>query len=444
MRVMPLSLHRAIDARSLSEDPLAFLAAARRRCGDAVVIREDAPLFSPGPECPGVVALFGSGWQRRVLTDTAHFVSPPSTARSLALPDLVVNLNRSLHSMQGSEHEAHKAVAAAALTPALLAAEHHAVVAAVNAFADAWRAAGSIAVFAGMRRLMAEVAVILLFGAAHPARAELQAALTRFFDVRRQVSAESTTAVAQAGTELAALLDAAAAHAPERPAGRLAKALSGPAAQAHLTVFFMSIAEPVTVALTWLLLLLSQQPALRRALRGACRSGDAVAAAPPEMERVILETLRLLSPNAVMVRVTSQPVECAGALLPEGCEIVLAPFLTHRDPAVFPEPTIFLPDRWIGSRPSAFDYLPFGAGAHACVGKHLAIALIATVIGGVLSRVDPVLAREQSVDWRIDITFRPRFDLDMAAGDIFLPEDQPVVKWHGPVADMVRFRRDNS
>ena len=441
MTVMPSVLPCLIDPASLREDPLAFLARARNRFGDAIIIG-NGPLFSPAADCPGVVALFGSHHHRQVLADFRSFVSPESSARALGLPESIVNLNRSLHSMHGRQHETHKAVLAKAMTPTLLVKHQASIVAAVDSFADAWRQAGSIPIFAGMRSLVAEVAVILLFGEAHPSRGKLQAVLNQYFDVRRLLSpTQQNIAVAEVGNSLDAALSAAidAADGKDGLPARLAAELGNAAARAHINVLFMSMAEPVTVAATWLLLILSQQPALRRYLRAAYLGKTANAILPVMIEHAILESLRLLSPSAVMVRVTSREVACADAVLPRGCEIILVPFLAHRDPAVFPRPTLFQPERWARKAPSVFEYLPFGAGMHACIGSRLAISMIGTIVGEMLVRADPVLTYEQAVDWRIDITFRPRFDIEMSAADILCSPTRPVVQWHGPVAQLIEF-----
>lgn len=43
------------------------------------------------------------------------------------------------------------------------------------------------------------------------------------------------------------------------------------------------------------------------------------------------------------------------------------------DPAIFPNPTLFLPDRWLDGSQPAFDYeryvLPFGRGSRVCIGQ---------------------------------------------------------------------------
>jgi len=64
--------------------------------------------------------------------------------------------------------------------------------------------------------------------------------------------------------------------------------------------------------------------------------------------------------------------------LPPRSLIAFSPYLLHRDPAVYSDPEIFDPDRFLaGPRgparaPSNSHYLPYGRGVHACIGRHLA------------------------------------------------------------------------
>src|SRR5262249_28318199 len=112
---------------------------------------------------------------------------------------------------------------------------------------------------------------------------------------------------------------------------------------AHCNVFFMSSNEPIAVSLMWILLILSQLPHLRRELR---------AERGTSLQWVINEVVRLLTPNAMMVRITTVRAKLDGVELPERCELVLCPFLAHRDPDRFPQPDRFLPQRWRDFKPS--------------------------------------------------------------------------------------------
>jgi cytochrome P450 len=213
---------------------------------------------------------------------------------------------------------------------------------------------------------------------------------------------------------------------------------------AHSNILFVSSNEPVAIALTWILLILSQLPDLRRAVRHELDQASFADALPSSsqlagltlLESVINESLRLFPPNALMVRMTTRSATLEGVRLPERCEIVLCPFIAHRDPGRFQNPNQFLPSRWTVARPSSFEYFPFGAGGHACVGRHLATYMIKIALAALMRRYELVLADDQEIDWRIHIQFMPRNDPAMsvqtagatmsAAGKLF-----------GPVGDLV-------
>jgi cytochrome P450 len=138
------------------------------------------------------------------------------------------------------------------------------------------------------------------------------------------------------------------------------------------------------------------------------------------------------------VRTTTRPVVLGGFELPPECEIVLCPFVSHRDPEYFPRPDDFTPDRWQRTAPSPFVFFPFGAGAHACVGRTLALLVIRAALTCLIPRFDLVLDGDQAVDWRLHIIFMPREDPLVA---IRSATDRSRVRsgtLGGPVAAMLR------
>jgi cytochrome P450 len=442
------ALPRATDAAAFAADPFGFLTRARAALGDAVVLRDGGPVFSRAADCPGVVAVFGAAAFRTVLADLETFGMPVSAARQLGLPPALANLTRGLHSMRGDEHAAQRRIVTAVLSDGIAdhAAQARAVVAAVT---QRWRPGKTLALLDAMRGLARALSARVLFGAAHAELAGLVERLDTFFVVRREVSSPRA-GTGEAGrallVALGAPLDAElrgyvracrAGAAAGGICGRLAgTALPEDAVVAHANVLFISSTEPIAVALTWILLVLSQQPALRGALRAQVATAGGLARGAL-LDRVIAECLRLLPPNAMMARVTTCPVRLGGAALPAGTEIALCPFVAHRDAARFPDPDRFLPERWATVRPSPFEYLPFGAGSHACAGRALASALIAAVLAALLARHELVLADDQAIDWRLHIQLLPRVDPVMR---IRSPGSRarPGAAWRGAVAEIVR------
>ncbi len=187
---------------------------------------------------------------------------------------------------------------------------------------------------------------------------------------------------------------------------------------AHGNVLFMSSSEPVAVALTWNLLLLSQRPDLRLAIRQELRTVFADGQVPhyfseaelPFLNGVVMETLRLLPPNAIMVRLTTSVGQILGHELPASCEVVLSPYVAHRDAKMYAHPDRFDPGRWRDFNPSSYAYFPFGIGTRYCLGKQLAIFTIVSVLARMLIEYDVFLSVDQSIDWKMDITLMPGSD----------------------------------
>jgi cytochrome P450 len=59
-------------------------------------------------------------------------------------------------------------------------------------------------------------------------------------------------------------------------------------------------------------------------------------------------------------------------VIPRGDSIIVSISRIHDDPDVFADPDRFDPYRYIGSKPSAFAWIPFGGGARRCVGAAFA------------------------------------------------------------------------
>jgi cytochrome P450 len=436
-RVLPVELPRAGDVDEFNGDILGFLARARAVLGDMFVVREGGPVFSRATGCPGAMAVFGVAGQRAVLSDIETFRLPVSAARQLSLPPRLVNLTCGLHTMRGEQHAAQKRVLSGLLGSG--AARHaDAVLAALEAFTALWRPGAEIDLLESMRRLALSLSCAVLFGDRSGDGMAIASMADAYFQLRREVSAPWAAAGAAGREALVAVgrpLDESLRRyirlrrreggaAPQSGVlARLACAriasgelLDEAAVLGHANVLLVSSTEPIAVALTWILLVLSQLPDLRVRIRrgvldhtaGRLRRAPGRSARADLLESVIAECLRLLPPNAMMTRVTARPARLHDVSLPEGCEIILCPFVAHRDPRTFPQPTRFLPSRWRDARPSPSAYLAFGAGGHSCVGRFLARDLIKTALTFLLERFELVLAGDQEIDWRLHIQLMPR------------------------------------
>jgi cytochrome P450 len=89
-------------------------------------------------------------------------------------------------------------------------------------------------------------------------------------------------------------------------------------------------------------------------------------------EAVVHETLRLRPALPLVVRLLKAPLTIGGRLLPAGTTVAPSAVLIHRDPALYPDPEAFRPDRFLGVKPGTYHWIPFGGGVRRCIGASFA------------------------------------------------------------------------
>lgn len=95
----------------------------------------------------------------------------------------------------------------------------------------------------------------------------------------------------------------------------------------------------------------------------------------PLTEQAFKETLRLVPPVPGIPRKLLADVEFGGVTLHRGTPIGISPLLTHHLKDIWPEPERFNPNRFTAEASRArhrFAWIPFGGGAHMCLGMHFA------------------------------------------------------------------------
>ena len=99
----------------------------------------------------------------------------------------------------------------------------------------------------------------------------------------------------------------------------------------------------------------------------------------------IWPTIPLAATRHVLV-----PFEIDGYTIEPQTVIAVNAYGLHHDPALYPEPERMEPERFLGGGPDAYSFLPFGGGAHRCLGDSLALLEIKIALSEIVRRFDLV------------------------------------------------------
>jgi cytochrome P450 len=100
-----------------------------------------------------------------------------------------------------------------------------------------------------------------------------------------------------------------------------------------------------------------------------------------------------------------------GHRIPAGATLLLCPFATHRDPALWPDPEAFDPDRFTPERSAGrprYAYYPFAGGPHQCIGNHMAMMEAQLITAMTVQRLRPRLVPGHRVEPVSRTSLQPR------------------------------------
>jgi cytochrome P450 len=162
--------------------------------------------------------------------------------------------------------------------------------------------------------------------------------------------------------------------------------------------------ETTAAAIAWGGVLLAHHDEVRERATTAARERD-----DDYLSALVKEVLRIRTPlPAAAGRALAHPLPTAAGTIPAGTVVLIDSWAIHHDPQTYPEPERFLPDRFLGESPGRYSWLPFGGGAHRCIGAGMAELEIKIALGTILRKVDIEPAdRELAPVARRGVTFVP-------------------------------------
>jgi cytochrome P450 len=128
---------------------------------------------------------------------------------------------------------------------------------------------------------------------------------------------------------------------------------------------------------------------------------DAVRSDTSVIANVVEEALRHDTSVVAWRRVAKEATEVGGATVPAGAKLLLLLAAANHDPARFPDPERFDPQR-----ANARGHIAFGMGIHYCLGAALARLQVAIVLELLAARFPRLHLRPQQLTFAPNISFR--------------------------------------
>jgi cytochrome P450 len=188
----------------------------------------------------------------------------------------------------------------------------------------------------------------------------------------------------------------------------------------HMSFLMMAAHDTLTSSLTSFVGELAAHPDWQQRLRDevAQLGLDADAPTTPEhldalplTEMAFKETLRIMPPVPSIPRRAIRDFTFKGYSIPAGTMIGVNPMFTHHMPEVWPEPDRFDPMRFTDEAQRGrhrFAWVPFGGGAHMCIGLHFAYMQAKCFARRFLQNIEVSVAPGYRPEWQVWPIPKPR------------------------------------
>lgn len=189
----------------------------------------------------------------------------------------------------------------------------------------------------------------------------------------------------------------------------------------HMIFLMMAAHDTTTSTLTTLFYALAKNPDWQERLRAQSQALNKShldyedLEKLPEFEWVMNEALRLYPPLPLILRRATDNIACNNYQIEKGQLIVISPSYTHYDQSLWKDPESFDPERFSDQRQEQkvhrYAWIPFGGGAHMCIGQHFANLQVKAVLHQILLKYSWSVADDYKMPYQLMPIAKPKDNL---------------------------------
>jgi cytochrome P450 family 135 len=151
----------------------------------------------------------------------------------------------------------------------------------------------------------------------------------------------------------------------------------------HVRTLMIAGHDTTAATIAWVIERIVHHPAVLAELEATVGSGD-----DTYLDAVIHETLRVRPVFPFTLRLTKRRLKLEGLTVEPETIIVPHVTLVHRRPEIYPNPHAFRPERFLGTRPGTYSWIPFGGGMRRCIGASMSLLEARVVIRTLIQELD--------------------------------------------------------
>ncbi|MBI3653793.1 MAG: cytochrome P450 [Acidobacteria bacterium] len=421
-----------VEALRWSKDPVSYLARLYQEYGTLSVWN---------PQRPFRVFAFAPEHNQKILANPELFqVKPDRKGKDQAQSSAMMTLRTGLLRLDGEEHKQHRKLMAPAFHHKQVEAYAEMMAAMTHKMIDAWSLHEVRDIEDDLRRLVHRVAMKAVLSLDDESEIQtlnelietMLSSAPRAFMLPFDLPGSSYRKMMKSANGIVAFLQALVERKrPNADACRDILAMMISARNEEGTGFDSAelIAEAYNAlchessasTLVWTLFLLAQHPQvyedlveeLSSELRGG-NPGIEQLSRLPLLDRVLKESMRLIPTAPFGTRFNVEPCQMGAYELPKNAAVTFSQFITHRLPEIYERPKCFLPERWETYKPTPYEYFPFGAGRHNCIGAAFAMLEMKMVLAILLQRYRVAVPPNLRIDHIFQLSLRPRKGLLMS------------------------------